>query len=501
MADRETVIIEPRAAPLSHVRERQRYALQIDKRHFLTLGLVVVTGFIAYLFWGQTYLFETPSKGAPSNNTHSQQYSETAGDQSSASLLPFAQTQQQLARERAQQALAGFVEQQILLETQMQVSGWGKAQLSEALRTAQQGDLEFASDLFDAAVTTYQRANAQLDELIKLGHLKVSQHLQEANAAINARDPKAAQDALERAAEIQPNHSELAALTARIQVLPQVIDLFRDAKNSELSGRYVEALELYRQIEQLDPLSTGLTNAVAAVQRQALASKVEQTISNGFDKLNRRDYDGARRAFNAALQLAPGDTIALGGLQQVAQANDLDLIATHRKDAETAMANQPWQQAMDAYQAILSLDKNIRFAATGLAQATAHQRSHKLLTTISAQPSRLSSQSLFLQAEGILEEAEKLSYAGPVLTELITTTRSLLAQYRDPVEVQLISDNRTNVIVSNVGRLGFFDQKQITLRPGEYTIRGSQDGCRDLLLSVLVVPGIEPIDVRCQERL
>ncbi|MGK0223907.1 MAG: hypothetical protein ACI9ON_003154, partial [Limisphaerales bacterium] len=29
----------------------------------------------------------------------------------------------------------------------------------------------------------------------------------------------------------------------------------------------------------------------------------------------------------------------------------------------------------------------------------------------------------------------------------------------------------------------------------------SQDGCRDLYLSVLVIPGIEPIDLSCKERL
>ena len=62
-------------------------------------------------------------------------------------------------------------------------------------------------------------------------------------------------------------------------------------------------------------------------------------------------------------------------------------------------------------------------------------------------------------------------------------------------------NDKTDIIVSNIGRLGLFKEKSLNLRPGEYTIRGSQDGCRDLFLSVLVVPGIEPIDLRCQDRL
>lgn len=77
----------------------------------------------------------------------------------------------------------------------------------------------------------------------------------------------------------------------------------------------------------------------------------------------------------------------------------------------------------------------------------------------------------------------------------------MLQQYSNPVDVTLRSDNATDIIVSNVGRLGFFEEKVLSLRPGTYTIRGSQNGCRDLYLSIEVLPGIEPLDLSCQERI
>ena len=101
----------------------------------------------------------------------------------------------------------------------------------------------------------------------------------------------------------------------------------------------------------------------------------------------------------------------------------------------------------------------------------------------------------------ILEDAQNLNQAGPELEDLISQVTDLLVLYRDPVEVVLISDNNTDIIVSNVGRLGTFERKTLSLRPGQYTIRGSQNGCRDIFMSLDVLPGIDPIDVSCPERL
>jgi hypothetical protein len=47
--------------------------------------------------------------------------------------------------------------------------------------------------------------------------------------------------------------------------------------------------------------------------------------------------------------------------------------------------------------------------------------------------------------------------------------------------------------------LGTFDEKQLTLRPGAYTVIGSRDGCRDVRTSILVRPDMQPVDIRCTE--
>jgi tetratricopeptide (TPR) repeat protein len=277
--------------------------------------------------------------------------------------------------------------------------------------------------------------------------------------------------------------------------------LLRDAKNHELGGRYENALAVYEEVRTLDPQTPGLNTLIAAAQRGQTGEDLTTHISRGFAALEGRRFADARSAFQAALRLDPNNDIARGGLQQVARQNDLTVIRAHQQQAEAAMSGENWQSAIDAYQAVLALDGNIQFAANGLNDAKAHLRAQRLLTKIASEPSKLSSESLFLQANDIVQSARELQHKGPTIDRLVNEVNELLTLYRDPVDVVLISDNATEIVVSNVGRLGRFERKSLSLRPGQYTIRGSQDGCRDIYLSVEVLPGIAPLNLSCPESL
>ena len=91
--------------------------------------------------------------------------------------------------------------------------------------------------------------------------------------------------------------------------------------------------------------------------------------------------------------------------------------------------------------------------------------------------------------------------SGASFTELVTEVDGLLASYAQPVEVRLVSDERTEVLLSSVGRLGRFASKTLMLRPGQYTVIGSQDGCRDVRRNFVVQPGMAPVSIRCDETL
>ena len=496
MTDHQTIEVKPESPPLSHLGRERRLNTGTDTRVYMVLGLVLVSAILFLVFWGSN----APSNDLPTVNTTAAER-QPSNSSTRVAETPFAETQRQRAREQAQVALAQFVERQIQLEDNMQVQVWGAELLAEAVTLAQEGDLHFAAEDYAQAITTYEQAATNIAEVIATGEELVAGAVASARSAIDQRQTAQADTALTEALLIQPNHPERASLTRRIANLEQVISLIRTAKNHQLAGRFQDALDTYQAVRTLDPETTGLAALEAEVRQAAEDEQINQYISQGFAQLNSANYSAARQAFQNALNLAPDNPVAQGGLEQVSKEYDLDQISKFRNAAQAAMANERWDDAMQQYQAILNLDNNIQFASSGLDSARAHNDAEKLLTAINKEPTRLSNQTLYLQAQDILTEAQSLSHIGNNLQALLTSTETLLVQYRDPVAVTLISDNATDITISNIGRVGFFERKDMTLRPGQYTIRGSQAGCRDIYLTVLIVPGVEQLDLSCQERL
>ncbi len=495
-------IIAPSQAPLTHLKKSTRRSIRWDGR-MVALGIAVTGAMLLALAWQP----EDSSPGRPSIPT-SNDYpldepvaDRTATQAQDQTLPPFEASQRALARERAQAALAAFVEKQIVLESDMQVDSWGAESLAVALAAAKQGDADFVREDFSASLTAYDRAVELISDVIAQGERLRTEYLAETRASLDVLDAEGARAAIGAALLIKPGDPDSLRLNDRVNKLPEVQTLLRDAKNHELAGRFTEAIATYQAIKSLDPETQGLAGLIAAARQGQVGNDLQALLSEGFAALSAGRFDSARQAFNGALQVDPNNDMARGGLQQVAQQNDLAIIRTHQSKATAALTEELWQDAQRSFAAILNMDGNIQFAKDGLAAAREHQRIQTILTKIAEQPQRLSTQSLYTEAEAILAAADGLAYRGPILDELIANGQRLLSVYRDPIDVTFVSDNATDVIVSNVGRLGRFDTKVLNLRPGQYTIRGSQNGCKDVYLSIEVIPGIDPIDVSCAERL
>lgn len=504
MSDPHDEIIQAQQAPLSHLSEKKSAASLrqvLDWRSAVMAGIVVAVIVVAIVWRPTPSSTTTTAASQPDSSSTAADNPQPAQPGTDTQLAPFAQTQRQRIRNQAQEALSDFVELQIQLEEGMQVDAWGAEPLAAAMEMAKTGDTAFLREQFDEALQAYSEAVASIESVLELGNQTFEQHLATGLANIAALEPEAAVDALQQALAIKPDDDDAQTAMQRAQQLPEIISKLRSAKNHELGGRYKQALAVYDEVAQLDPATSGLGELRAAARAGQTGDDLSAYISQGFSALDAKRFTQAKAAFNNALRLDPNNNIAKGGLQQVAERNDLARIQDLRAKADQALQNEQWQQALDAYDAVLQLDGNIQFALNGSQAARAHLRAQNLLQKISAEPQKLSSQKLYLDAVAILEQAQTLEYAGPKLQALTNTVAELLVMYRDPVDVVLLSDNATRIIMSNVGELGYFERKTLSLRPGQYTIRGSQNGCRDIYMSVDVLPGIAPLDLSCREQL
>ena len=414
---------------------------------------------------------------------------------------PFAQLSAAQAQQTAQDQLGRFVELQLMLEEKFTSTSWATDSIEQAKATALLGDSFFQNQNYREAFEQYQRAAAELDLSIKQGETAVASALAQAEQSIDQLDQLAASEALARARAYFPREPAIEQLQQRVDKLPQITELLRDALNLELAERYEQALERYQRIVAVDPKTESLKTRMSAAKAGLKRQRIRSLLSDAFNALNAANYVSARGKFTQVLAEEPDNSAAQGGLEQIAQLYDVAVIEAAQADAEIAMQAGDWSTAVDAYQRILDFDSNLLVGVAGLAAATEHQRIDKLLNAIRSAPERLSNAKLFNDAEIALSEAGTLAYQTEALATAIDAVKNLLAQYRDPVNVTFVSDNAMQISLSNIGNLGQFAQRTLTLRPGVYTLRASRDGCRDTYTNITVLPGMAPVEVFCSGAL
>ena len=425
-----------------------------------------------------------------------------AADKATApATAPFAQLTLEQAQQTARDELGRFVEQQLQLEERFNLGDWSAASMEGATDTALLGDEYFQTQDYLNALANYQQAADQIEQTIQLGQTKLAQAFDAATSAINELDPATAVRALAEARQIAPTESKIQALQRRLDVLPEIVILLRQGLNLGLQEQYAEALLKYAEIAALDPLTASLDARITEAKAGRQAQQLQQWLSDGFSHLDASNFVSARNAFNKVAAVAPDNSAALGGLEQVAQLYDVALIRQASADALEAMKDGTWDQAINAYQRVLDLDPNLRLGRAGIANAQEHKRINAVMSAVLAQPQRLSDPRLFNDAERALGRAQDLDSKPAAFADAIEGVEILLQQYREPVAVSFVSDNTIEVNLSNVGNLGRFTQRTLTLRPGTYTLRGSKIGCRDIYANITVLPNLPPVEIFCTEPL
>ena len=93
------------------------------------------------------------------------------------------------------------------------------------------------------------------------------------------------------------------------------------------------------------------------------------------------------------------------------------------------------------------------------------------------------------EAERLLARAKALPNQGPVIRSQVSRLELLLPTFNQPVMLALESDNATEVAIQRVGFFGAFERREVTLKPGKYTVTGKRSGFRDVRREITVAPG------------
>lgn len=415
---------------------------------------------------------------------------------------PWSEAQLAKLRKEAQDVLAELLDIQFALE-EHGVKEWAPEPFSAAAAMATAGDELYRTREYIEAKARYEEGLAALQVLQAAMPEELARQLALAGEALETGDLARANSALDLAEAIEPGNPQAASLRRRVEVLPQLLTLLEQAASAEQGNDLAAAIELLKQAVALDPQHRGsdaeLQRVTAAYQEQ----RFNQAMSDGYAALDANQFDTARKAFRRATQIQAGSSEAASALQEVEAAATAHRLAALQAGGLKYEQQEQWQQAVSAYKQAREIDANVLYAREGLARSEGRARLDKQFRTAIDEPLRLSDIAVAEATEQLLQQAQKISPRGPVLAEQISRLQVLLKQANTPVAVTLRSDGETEVIVYKVARLGHFAERELSLRPGNYTAVGSRNGFRDVRVEFTVnhdkTPA--PLTIACTEAI
>ncbi len=494
--------IQPRKVKLSHHLETDSIP-SVEKKSSSLWLIALPLAALSAVVWIFFFLPAQVTKPVPVLPRLSPQPQVSAPQvpQPTPSIAPLQQLELERARKKTQETLARYVELQIELEDRMQVSEWGSERYAEYRELASRGDELFLEQKYADALAKYQEGITALEKLIAEGESRYQDALTRGATALAELDPENAQNAFESAAVIHPGRTEVIEGLKRSSVLPQVLELLEHARELADAGKLDEARATYEQAKKLDADTIGIEEALVQLEQRIRERDFKRHLSEGYAALSAGQYTRARASFNKALILRPDDGVVLDGLRQVKQNRKLKQISQLENKAKSLAEEEKWQQALAVYNDALKLDPALKFAKEG--RIVSRQRIELMdrLNRAIEHPETLSSDKVYENTQTLYSDASSIENPGPELSRRLEKLAEILEIAAKPVQVTLVSDGQTQVVIQRVGPLGRFSSKSLLLRPGRYVFTGSRDGCRDVRKEIDISPGMPPFTIQCEETL
>ncbi len=416
-------------------------------------------------------------------------------------ISPFEEAQRAIQRKEAQDTLAELLELQIELDF-FQVEQWGQLAYDAALQEASIGDEYYRTQDFVSANQSYTRGRDGLTELLNSKEDVLQRILIDAQNALAAADSATAQDLFSLALVLDANNEGAGIGLERAQALDEVTRLMAEADDLFEDGELEEARVFYDQVIQLDGYHETAPEKIAAVDAQLRENEFSQIMSEGFALLEAGNPEQAIATFQRAANLGIGQEQAQAAIVQTeTQVANVQINAL-RQQIESAEAGEMWADAVTAYDSVLAIDPNLTFALEGRVNANQRANLDAFLVNAINTPERFAEDEVFEETRGYYFVARDLPNPGPRLESQLDELEQLLLESQVPIDIQLVSDNLTDVTLLRVGNLGPFQQQSLSLKPGRYVAVGRRPGYRDVRQEFVVGFGQTPdsVEVRCVER-
>jgi tetratricopeptide (TPR) repeat protein len=378
---------------------------------------------------------------------------------------------------------------------------WGGDQFAAARKALDDigGQLDRRKyDQLDAPLAALDKA---LTEIESRRQAALAAQISEGKRALTAGEFENSRQAYETALRIEPGNQEATEGLARVATASGVVPTLVDAENAEHAKDLAKAQSLFADVLQRNPGNVTATEGLARVKRAAADNAFNAEFGAGLAALNAGRLAEARSHLEKARQMRPDSTEVGAALQRAADTGSGRSLAELEQRAARFASEERWSEALAIYDDVLSRDPSLQFAIDGRAAVAPRAELGGRLQALIDRPERLAEEPVRAEAQRLLNQAAALPRQGPVIRSQVSRLELLLPTFNQPVMLSLESDNATEVAIQRVGYFGAFDRREVSLKPGKYTVTGKRAGFRDVRREITVAPGQgeQTIVIRCLE--
>ncbi|HIG39595.1 MAG: protein kinase family protein [bacterium] len=379
---------------------------------------------------------------------------------------------------------------------------WASNEYKQAVSLGLAGDDAFRYEDFQLALDKYSEGISVLNAVLDNVDAVFSENLETGNRALEDGNADRALDAFTILSAIRRSDPQVAAGLERAVNLKEVLGLVRDGEVIERNGDLKEALAYFQQAVRIDKLWHPATEAVTRVKRTIANNAFNDQMSIAYDALGDKDYEQARLAFDRAQRILPNSSAPEGGLQEIVISETQDKITVHKNLAVQNIQGEAWQEAISQYEDILSLSPGTIYAVEALKLARSRAALEQELQRYIEKPGLMITDDELDRATAGLLKAARIKDSGPKLQRQLNRLSHLISLARIPIDIELKSDNKTDVTVFKIGSFGKFDSKHLELYPGTYTIVGKRRKYRDIHQEITLLGGqpAPAILISCVEK-
>jgi hypothetical protein len=326
---------------------------------------------------------------------------------------------------------------------------------------------------------------------------------QKGETALLEGDEATAREAYKILNAIDPGNPDIEYALVRAENLGKVLAMMKSGDQFEENRALEKALTKYEAAYELDPEWEPAIIAIDRTEIGIVQSQFNDAMSRAFTAFADQDYEAARTAFSEAGEIIPESSEPADGLLQIEIAIKQFEFSEMQVTASALVEQEEWAQALQAYKNALDQDSTLVFAKKGYQESLKRNNLDLALNRYISSPAVMAKDLELAKAKKLLVQAAREKNRGPKLKQQINDLSLYVSFARIPVELEIQSDNKTDVTVHRVATLGKINQTRMELIPGSYTIVGTRKGYRDVHenLTLLGGRGVISIDVSCSEKI